>query len=271
MSATAATASPSDLDFDAIDPATVQDVDFEAPADPATVATVLAATALDGKPLDEKAPSFADLVRGHRITDDATFVACNDLFVLGKNLLSEIDAAYDDNIAEAHKLHKNLIAKKAKYYKPIADALAALKTAFLCEKTRRDQEAERQRLEAERALKTEIEAEATALAEELSIEGKHEQAAQVIEEARATDVSGFVAPPTTAPKLANVSTSGTWTVNEGDVDLMALVKAVAAGKAPLQAVAANLTYLRQRARADKTAFAIPGAKATFQPNVRVSR
>ena len=49
------------------------------------------------------------------------------------------------------------------------------------------------------------------------------------------------------------------------VDLMALVKAVAEGKAPLAAVCANATWINQWARLSKGAEALPGVKVTNTP------
>lgn len=45
------------------------------------------------------------------------------------------------------------------------------------------------------------------------------------------------------------------------VDLMELVKAVAAGQAPIQALEANTTYLNGRARLEKSDFKLAGVKA----------
>jgi hypothetical protein len=61
----------------------------------------------------------------------------------------------------------------------------------------------------------------------------------------------------TAPAAAAGASVRTYYSAQVD-DLMTLVKAIADGKAPLQAVEASMTYLNGRARLEEGAFSLPG-------------
>lgn len=60
--------------------------------------------------------------------------------------------------------------------------------------------------------------------------------------------------PTIAGKVSRVNYSAEV------VDLMALVRAVAAGKAPIQALQADLSFIKAQARSFKEGFSLPGCK-----------
>lgn len=70
-----------------------------------------------------------------------------------------------------------------------------------------------------------------------------------------------IAPPVTVPvqKTAGISTRSNWTAEV--VDLMELVKAVAAGTQPLSLLQADTTRLTQMAKALKAELNIPGVRA----------
>ena len=122
-----------------------------------------------------------------------------------------------------------------------------------------DAEQKRQREEAAR-----IEAEQKAAeeesrlaeAEELEKAGEHEAAAQVLDEPIVT--APPPAPAASAPKVKGVSMRETWSAEV--VDLLKLVKAVAAGTVPLAAVQANGKVLNEQARSLKAELRWPGIK-----------
>jgi hypothetical protein len=84
------------------------------------------------------------------------------------------------------------------------------------------------------------------------------QAAQSLAEAAALVVAPRIS--TTVDKSER-STAPMVTWRHEVVDLMELVKAVAAGTAPIDALQANDTWLSKKAKADKEKFAMPGVKA----------
>ena len=101
-------------------------------------------------------------------------------------------------------------------------------------------------------------AEEAALAQAVALEANGHKAA-----AESVIASPVVAPavyvPTNVPKGMGQFTKRTWGAEV--TDLMALVKAVAAGTVPIQAIEANTVFLGQQARALKSALQYPGVRA----------
>ena len=122
------------------------------------------------------------------------------------------------------------------------------------------EEQERKRKEEERKLQEEAHkrAEETALQQALEAEaaGEKEEAEQIISEP-------VYVPPikvmSEIPKSKESHIRETWAA-EG-IDLMATVKAIAEGRAPLQAVEYDMTFLNGQARSYKQAMNIPGVRS----------
>jgi hypothetical protein len=120
-------------------------------------------------------------------------------------------------------------------------------------------ECERKRLEQERqereAAERQDREEKLARAIELEQAGDVVAAAQVLDEPVFSPVvTQSVAPAKVAGQVGKVTYSAS-------VDnLLTLVKAIAEGKAPLQAVQANESYINGKARLEKEAFVLPGCK-----------
>ena len=99
------------------------------------------------------------------------------------------------------------------------------------------------------------------LAVELDLAGDHEQAESVLNET--VVVEPIVAAPVVVQAAAPARFAGsTGRVNYSAkvTDLKALVRAIAEGKAPLESVQANDTFINQQARAFKEGFNMPGCK-----------
>lgn len=130
-----------------------------------------------------------------------------------------------------------------------------------------DRELAAARAEMQRKLQIEADAQKKQLedqAEKLQAAGATEAAAAVKE--ASTMVSAPQIPIAVSTAARSTVTRVTWSAEV--VDLMALVKAVAGGTAPLSALQADMTYLNGRARVDKDNLAIPGVKAV--PNESLS-
>lgn len=139
----------------------------------------------------------------------------------------------------------------------LTDAEALIKGAMV--RFNENQEAERRRQEAIAAEEARKQQEKLlAKAEKLEEKGKVEQADNL----RDAAYSVVAAPSAVVPnaKVAGVSTRHTYGVEV--VDLMALVQAVAAGTAPIQALQADTKFLGTQAKAFKEAFNFPGCKLT---------
>jgi DNA-binding PadR family transcriptional regulator len=101
-------------------------------------------------PVDQKAMAYSDIIRAlPPIKTVNEYIYIGELWKDGKAILKEIDEGYDDLIKAAHKLHKDAVAKKAKYYAPaelgVRDAKQLMSTW--------DAEQERIRLAEQRRLK----------------------------------------------------------------------------------------------------------------------
>lgn len=158
------------------------------------------------------------------------------MFLRGvKTLQDAIAAKFKDSKEAAHKAHKSIIAMEAEHLVPLKSAEAIVKKqigGFLVA-----EEAKRQR-EQEKLLK------------------KAKPGAEVA-----------VVPKIEAP--AGVSLRETWRAEV--VDFMALVKAVAAGKAPESYLLPNDQLLNQQARSLKDELRLPGVKVFKETGVAAGR
>jgi hypothetical protein len=148
------------------------------------------------------------------------------------------------------------------------------------EQARRDREAEERRVAAEAAEAQRLADEAVAAAERAATPEEHEHAQVALAEAAAkvestqqaraeiaTMPTPIVAKGT--PKIAGLSPKKTW---RGEcTDFMALVKAVAAGTAPINLLELNQTQLNKYARAQESALSFPGCKAVEEKTLASAR
>jgi len=218
-----------------------------------------------------------------------------------KGFIKQIKEQLDPDIEKANALHKSLTAKRGSYLLPLEKSLKVLGVKIL----EHDAEQERIRQEAQRKLdeiarkerekqeaaareqrqkeedarkaqelleqqareatdekeKKRLEAEAAAKQKEA------EKAAQKaeIKEIKADSVVAAVA-QSNAIKIKGMSIPDNWTAEI--TDLSALVKAVAAGTAPIIFIAADMTVLNKQAKAVKNTLSYPGVKFVNKPILR---
>ena len=195
------------------------------------------------------------------------YLQVDQIWKAGKGILAEISEGYDDLIKAAHKLHKDAIAKKDKYYKPAEAAVKAAKglmSDYDLEQERiRKAEEDRLRKEAEKR----EEEERIALALEAEQNGQHEEAEAIIE------APVFVAPvilPKSTPKTSGGAVFQTrWFASV--TDLKALCRAVGNGQASTEYVMGltkdkatgiiSSPALNSRAVSDKSTLNVPGVQA----------
>lgn len=137
--------------------------------------------------------------------------------------------------------------------------LGALITTYNQEQERKRQEAERVAREAaEQAARDE----ALARAVELEAAGEKEAAEQLLNEPiqAAPVVIQQEAPVKMAGQVSRMTYSATV------LDLKTLLKAVVDGKAPLQCVVADESYLNGKARLEKDGFSVPGVRLNKTPS-----
>lgn len=79
-------------------------------------------------PVNQKALSYSETIAAlPPIKTADEYIQIGDLWKAGRSLLKEIDDGYDDLIKAAHKLHKDAVAKKARYYNPVDGAVRTAK------------------------------------------------------------------------------------------------------------------------------------------------
>ena len=141
-----------------------------------------------------------------------------------------------------------------------------------------NEKVERERQEEERKAREAYEAQQKKEREEQERIAREEQLARAIEAEEAGDLEQanavleeevVVPEPVSAPVVIQAAspakvagTVGSTKYGAKVTNLMELVKAVAAGKAPIQALEANLTFIGQQARSFKEGFNLPGCELT---------
>lgn len=176
-------------------------------------------------------------------------------------LKKRIADIFDPHIKRAHEAHKSLVAEKKEHETPILTAEALYKRAITVYQI--SEETKRRELEAkaqEEARRDRERLEARAAKAEAS--GKTEKAA-ALQVAAASVITPMIAP--TTPKVSGISMRTTYRAEV--VDLMQLVKAVAAGTVPLNAIEANSAFLNNQARAMKETLAYPGVKVVQETGI----
>jgi len=244
--------------------------------------------------IGEKALTYTEAIaKLPPIKTNDEYVFVGELWKTGKALLEEINEGYDSLIKKAHELHKDAIAKKARYYVPTEAGVKAAKKLLsdysaeqerirkaeeerLAAIARAEEEArrkaEQERLEAERKAE-----EDRLLAEAVAAEARGDKetadaltAAAVESSEQINEVIASVAaepiyvPPVVVPKTVPKMQGGpvyrtVW--NAEVTDLKALCMAVATGKVSINAILPNETFLRQQAISLRNTMNIPGVRA----------
>lgn len=190
------------------------------------------------------------------VADAATYdiagQTCKELTALEKR----IQKYWEEDIDRAYQSHRSLTRKRDEMLKPVSERKVLLKRQMgVWEDEQERVRRETQRVADEAARKM-AEEQALAEAEAHERAGDSAAAAAVLEQP--------MQPPPVAVRSAVPKGYGTFTRKiwrAEIVDLMALVKAVAAGKAPLQALEANMVFLNNQARVMNDSFSCPGVKA----------
>lgn len=171
-------------------------------------------------------------------------------------LEKKIKAYWEEDVSSALKLHRSLVAKRDAMLIPVGEQKNNLRLGMKSfeDEQERIRRAEQARLE-EEARKA---AEEAALAQAVALERNgHKVAAEAIIAAPVVAPAVYV--PKTTPTGFGNATRRVWCAEV--TDLMALVKAVASGIVPLQAIEANSVFLNQQARALKSALNYPGVRS----------
>lgn len=195
--------------------------------------------------------------QGIIIVSNETYIQAGEQRQVIKGLLKRIDDLMDPVVKAAHEAHKVAVNQKKSVAQPLMDADLLLMRSRL----KWEGEVERKRIAEENRLRQEAEererdrqlAEAARLAES----GDVAAASELLDEP--LEIKEVVKVESSLPSMAGFSGRTTWRAEV--VDLKALVKAVAEGRAPIECLEANQVFLNRQATAFRGALQIDGVRA----------
>lgn len=135
--------------------------------------------------------------------------------------IGDVNAAYDDLIAEAHKHHRNLIAKRDKYRDPLVAAHDRIERAITAFKEREKAKAEQLRIAAEAEAHKKQQSDLFAEAEMLEKQGNHAEAEQVLQEAVTAPAPMVVVQPSYSKVKGEYTRNLPWQFEIRDAALIA--------------------------------------------------
>lgn len=282
----------------------LDDIDIAMPTLAAAVAPAQTPDVLDAAPIisppatDEERVAQAALAmvaqaKAFAVTDAASFERAGQLIDALKQRKKDVEGWFKPMADAAHKAWTTITGRRGAITAPLDEAITVLASRYSAfareereraeaERRRQEQEAqarERARLQAEadeRARAAEEATQAALLAssqeEAQAFEQQAEQLtaeAAVIKQEAATVEAPVLPVHSTIDHVKGPAVAQNWQHEVMDLD--ALIQAVAAGQVSRQAVLANDTYLRQRAKADKGTMKIPGVRFFDAGSVRASR
>jgi len=215
----------------------------------------------DTKELEKKAATQAATLKAQvealQVVDQASYDIAdkiNEQAVAGKKAFH----VWFDPIDEASKAQRKAVIAQGKAIDDPFDYIIET-TASRKGKWRREQEAiaAKKQAEADAASKKKAEDKQLEEAEMLSSLGMNEAAEEAINAAPVIQKTVVQTPVKGAGTVLRDYYSAELDKPDG---LLTLVKAIAAGEAPLEAVMANMPYLNGRARVEKGSLKIPGVR-----------
>jgi hypothetical protein len=212
--------------------------------------------------LEQRALAVDEQAKAIIIKNQGQYDEANSFILNIKALQKKVKDTFGPIITKAFQAHKEAKAQETKHLEPLLKAEELIKGKMMG--YLREQEAIRQ--EQERKLQAEAEKkrqEALAKAEVARANGQETKAEKYEEKA-----SQIIAPQlATTVDRGNATVKKQWSAEV--TDLMALVKAIAAGQAPITLIVANMPILNAQARALKDQMNYPGVKAVSEDIVAI--
>lgn len=209
---------------------------------------------MDQKEIESQAVALRTEAESFVVCNQETYNIANAFGQKIKLAMKAIDAYCDPVIEAAHKTHKAACDQKKALYAPLEAAKKVIDGKQIAwYKAEQERVAEEQR-KAEEEAKRKAEEEALANAQVLHEMGLDEAAEEAISQPVVIEKVTVAGPE----KAGGESFRETWSAEV--VDLMALVKAVAAGTQPLAYLQANMQALNSAARMFKGTMPIPGVR-----------
>lgn len=223
--------------------------------------------------VETQALSWPDRARALTIADAASYTEASDFLKTIKMLRGQADAIFDPPIKAAHDSHRAAIDAKRKVETPLLEAEKLIKSALVRyddaqerirrEEQRRREDEERRRLEEDRIN----------LAAHMEREGHTFGDAGLVQEAEELIAAPIVpvvpAVPKATPAVAGQHFTVTWSAQV--VNLIELVRFVAANPSHIGLLTANQPALNAQARSLKEHLALPGVRPVGTKNVASRR
>lgn len=134
-------------------------------------------------PIETKTTDLVTSAQALAVKTEADYASASKYKDVAKAILADISSTFDGHISAAYKAHKDLIATKKKFSDPVELVVSKLNfqmSTFTQEQNRKAREEEARLAEESRKHNESI---AVAQAAQLELQGQHEAAAQVVEEA----------------------------------------------------------------------------------------
>ena len=199
--------------------------------------------------------------KGFHVTTQEQYEQTAEFLKSIKNSKKEVNATFDPICDKAHKTWKEAVSQRSRFLDPLDEAeklIVGKVKGFLAEQERIRKEEEARLQEIARKEEERIRKQLEAKAEKAEAKGNTEKAEELKQQAEST----FISRPTVAPTVDRIKGLGIKENWKADIyDLLALVKAVAEGTAPIDYLAANTTLLNSQARNLKASFKCPGVRA----------
>jgi len=189
-----------------------------------------------------------------QITNQESYNLANEFGRRIKQGMRTIDAYCDPVIDAAYKAHKAACDQKKALYAPFEAAKKIIDGKQIAWYRAEQARAEEERRKAEEEARKKAEEERLRQAQELQDAGMTEAAADALEQPIVTEKVTIAEPE----RAGGESYRETWKAEV--IDLMALVKAVAAGQAFPHCLEANMTTLNMMARTLKGIAVLPGVR-----------
>jgi hypothetical protein len=217
----------------------------------------------------KRASGYVEKARKCVVTNNEQYMSAAEFLKGVKSLQNEIAAAFDPIISKAHEAHKEALAQKAKANQPLLEAEKIVKdhiTHYLQAEEQR-QAYEKARLEKQLAdsIRAQAEEQNIKRAQELAEAGDMDGAAAAVDaEVEVPYVPVHV--ESRVVQMPGISKRKNYKVD--DVNLIVLLRAIVDGKAPIECVEANMTFLNQQARSFKKVGEIyPGVTVRTEDSI----
>ena len=216
--------------------------------------------------LETQALTIPERARNLKISTNADYLVACELVKTIKALRAEIALTFEPIRTKAHQAWKETIRQQDKVEAPLEEGERRVKAVIALWLTEQERLRKAEELRLQKQAQEEEERRQLENAVILDDLGETDEANRLLDEQ--VEVPAIVLPRFT-PQVKGVSMSQRYSAEV--TNLMELVKAVAAGKAPLQCLKADQVFLNRQAVAMRTAMSYPGVRLKTESSVGVRR